>query len=297
LTGKNWASPEELDANGPRFPVEQKLGHFQVQGYAAGGWPLAIDIQTEPGTWTWLEVRYRGEEDQSIDLTRPEGGRRVEIVKLPGTPGTIGIARYTLHSALIRPGHKPLFQRLKLYGIGAGPNAVGALETAQSSLKIDGADAHFAARPLLRPSGFALLRRASAPATPKTGLGALAFAAAAADPQVPRVGSYLSVTTFGPQYPSRPAEVSWSVAARQPFQRSELEVLQLPRDGKGKLTAVVRANLDLFARAQASGSWGGMPSLTNIGTGTYLLQARAWRPRAGGGDWTGAFAPDYVYIR
>src|SRR5215211_5814469 len=38
LTGKDWASSEELDANGPRFPIQQKLGRFQVQGYVAAGW-------------------------------------------------------------------------------------------------------------------------------------------------------------------------------------------------------------------------------------------------------------------
>ena len=112
-----------------------------------------------------------------------------------------------------------------------------------------------------------------------------------------RFGSYLAVTAFGPQYPSRPAEVSWAVAARQSFQRSELEVLQVPRDGEGKLVQVLKSDLDLFARPKVSGSWGGVPVLASIRPGTYQLQARAWLPRAGGGDWTGAFAPDYVHIR
>src|SRR3954451_13078925 len=50
LTGKKWASPEDLDANGPRFPEAQALGRFQVQGYAQPGWPFAVDFEALPGT-------------------------------------------------------------------------------------------------------------------------------------------------------------------------------------------------------------------------------------------------------
>src|ERR1043165_4745620 len=34
-------SPEELDADGPRFPSRPIVGRFQVKGYAAAGWPFA----------------------------------------------------------------------------------------------------------------------------------------------------------------------------------------------------------------------------------------------------------------
>ncbi|HEY8434087.1 MAG TPA: hypothetical protein VIK68_05675, partial [Sphingomicrobium sp.] len=128
LTGRKWVTPQELDANGPRFPSQQKIGGFQVQGYASPGWPFAVDIDTEPGTATWLEVRYEGSnEPQYLDLTLPDGGRRIAVVHLPGSSGALGIARYTLHSALLRPGRQPLYRPFRIYGLGAGPNAVGSL--------------------------------------------------------------------------------------------------------------------------------------------------------------------------
>lgn len=295
LTGNDWAGPAELDANGPRFPFEQKEGRFQVQGYAVGGWPFAADLQTEPGTWTWLEIRYKGQDKPTtIDLTHPEGGRRVEFVLLPGVPGSVGIARYTLHSALIRANNKRLYRPMKVYGIGAGPNAAGALDTAQRTTRRS--LVRLAAQPSFDYSA-PLLWSASSSAKAPPLFSELTFGAAVQPQPARRMGSYLSVVSFGPAYPARPADVNWAVAALKPFQRSQLEVLRLPREGKGKLVAVERATLDLFAQTRASGSWGGAPTLANISRGTYLLQARAWGTQTGAKDWTGAFAPDYVYIR
>jgi hypothetical protein len=296
LTGRDWVNSHELDVHGPRFPIEQRTGRFQVQGYAASNWPFALDIYTQPGTRTWLEVRFKGDDQsQSVDLTRPEGGRRVEFVQLPAASGGVRVARYSIHSVLERPGQEPLYRPMMIYGIGAGPGAVGAIESAQNFLDAYGPRQRIANRSSFAAPRLAFLQAASvAPAQLVGWLGASGMAVVQPSP---RFGSYLAVTAFGPPHPVRPAEVSWTVAARQSFQRSELDVLQVPAAGDGKLIEIVKADLDLFARTKASGSWGGVPVLASVGPGTYQLQARAWRPRAGGGDWTGAFAPDYVYIR
>jgi hypothetical protein len=297
MTGRDWVNSQELDAHGPRFPIEQRIGRFQVQGYAASNWPFALDLYTEPGTRTWLEVRFKhDQQSQSVDLTRPEGGRRVAFIQLPAARGGVRVARYSIHSVLERPGQEPLYRPITVYGIGAGPGAVGALESAQNRFDRGGTRQGLASRLTFAAPGFAFFQAASA-ATDQFGawLGASGTAAALQPSQ--RYGSYLAVTAFGPQYPSRPAEVGWAVAAHQSFQRSELDVLEVPQYGEGKLVQVINLPLALFARPQASGNWGGVPALASIGPGTYQLQARAWRPKAGGGDWTGAFAPSYVYIR
>jgi hypothetical protein len=297
VTGKDWVNSTELDAHGPRFPVEQKVGLFQVQGYSASNWPFALDISTEPGTRTWLEVRFKGDsQSQSVDLTQPEGGRRTAFVQLPPASGGVRVARYSIHSILERPGQQPQYRPIMIYGIGAGPGAVGAVESAQNLLNADVLRQRISIRPSFAAPGFVFLQAASAaPAQLGAWLGVSGMAAALQPDQ--RFGSYLAVTAFGPQYPTRPAEVAWAVAAHQSFQRSELDVLEVPQYGEGKLIQVANLPLDLFARPQASGNWGGVPVLASIGPGTYQLQARAWRPKAGGGDWTGAFAPSYVYIR
>ena len=236
LTGRKWVTPQELDANGPRFPSQQKIGRFQVQGYAAPGWPFAVDIDTEPGTATWLEVRYEGSnEPQYLDLTRPDGGRRITVVHLPGNSGSLGIARYSLHSALLRPGRDPLYRPFRIYGLGAGPNAVGSL--------------------------------------------------------------YLFVTAFGPTPAVSSQSVNWAVSARRPFPLSRIEVLRVPGPGDDRFTRVTQADINLLASSEATGSLGALPTHSKVGRGTYELQARAWRTGAGGGDWTGAFSPNYVLIQ
>lgn len=236
LTGRKWVTPQELDANGPRFPSQQKIGRFQVQGYAAPGWPFAVDIDTEPGTATWLEVRYEGSnEPQYLDLTLPDGGRRVAVVHLPAGPGSLGIARYTLHSALLRQGHEPLYRPFRIYGLGAGPNAVGSL--------------------------------------------------------------YLFVTAFGPTPAADSANVSWAVSAHRPFPLSRIEVLRVPGPGDDRFTRVTQSDINLLASSEAAGSLAALPVHTKVGAGTYELQARAWRTANGGGDWTGAYSPNYVLIQ
>jgi hypothetical protein len=278
-TASNWVSPEQLDADGPHFPTKQKLGRFQVQAYAQAGWPLVVDINTMPGTWTWLEVRYQGSDRKEVvDMTRPEGGRRTEVVSLPGTAGSVDIARYSIRSALLPRGREPLYRPIEVYGIGAGPNAVGSP---------DETVAEFGIRPTQARTLFK--RAAAARQSP------LLFNLAAANGQ--NAALYLSVTNFGPPAASSPATVNWTVSARRTFPLSRIEVLRFPKNDDGKLTPVGRADIDLLARREARGNWGALSTTAKVGKGKYALQARAWRTRAGGGDWTGAFAPNYVFIQ
>jgi hypothetical protein len=130
LTGKKWASPADLDAKGPGFPDAQALGRFQVQGYAEPGWPFAVDFEALPETTTWLEVRYKEgpKPGRQADIPLPyRPGRHIEVVRLPAWNRGLGVARYTLHSAIVREGERLVYQPLKVYGIGAGPKAVGSL--------------------------------------------------------------------------------------------------------------------------------------------------------------------------
>jgi hypothetical protein len=278
-TGPQWVTTDQLDADGPRFPMQQQSGRFQVQGYAAAGWPFVADIQTEPGTWTWLELSYKGSNrPQYVDLTRPEGGRRTEVFNLPGAPGSFDIARYSIHSALLRQGYKPLYRPMRVFGLGAGPRAVGSID--QSSAddgNRSGPDTAFL----------------SLAAMPRQ---ALKFYRLAAQTD-PGAALYLSVIAFGPTPETNPANVTWAVSARRKFAKSRIEVLLVPPRGEGIFTSVTQANIDLFRSGHVSGKWGTLPALTRIGPGWYSLQARAWRIGADGGDWTGASSYSYVQIR
>lgn len=127
LTGKDWVSPKKLDRDGPLFPSKQALGRFQVQGYAVPGWPVVLDIETEPGTETWLVVRYRGGKKDLPRIRIPGQGRRVEVVQLPIEPSrAIRIARFSVHSFRTAGKDKSVYQPHKIHAFGAGPRAVGS---------------------------------------------------------------------------------------------------------------------------------------------------------------------------
>src|SRR5207302_3617405 len=124
-----WPTPEELDANGPRFPNHQEFGRLQVQAYAARGWPFLVDFQTDPDATTWLELKYKAGERQEIFLAGPSSaGRKTESIHLPGNAGPPEVARYTIYSAVVPPGRTPEARRLRIYALGPGPNAVGSLD-------------------------------------------------------------------------------------------------------------------------------------------------------------------------
>lgn len=236
LTGKKWAKAEDLDANGPRFPDAQALGRFQVQGYAEPGWPFAVDFEALPGTETWLQIDYedgkrRGQREFPLPYVE---GRHIAVIHLPESDRPRTVARYTLHSAIKKPGEQHAYQPLKVYGLGAGPNAVGSL--------------------------------------------------------------YLFVRDFGPTKGPDPNQVGYTIEAKRPFSRSQIEVLKLPKPGGTKYTRMATVSTPFIPNQSNRGSWAGMPFQPRPGIGVYQLQARAWGTADGGKDWTGALAPNYVSI-
>jgi hypothetical protein len=134
-------------------------------------------------------------------------------------------------------------------------------------------------------------------ALPREGRGLFNLAAAQQDSTAASL--YLAVTEFGPTPAVSPAGVKWAVAARRHFPLSRIEVLRYPdqNDRRGRFESIAQANIDLLLRAQAAGMWGALPMMERVRPGRYALQARAWRTKAGGGDWTGAYSPSYVFIQ
>lgn len=138
LTGDHWASREELDRDGPRFPNRLAPGQFQVQGYAAPGWPVVLDFDAPTGADTALEVNLEGFDPRaSIHYPlEPAAGRRVVVMMLPNGGGFDRVlrARFTLVSTF-RSGGGRAPAPLSVYGIGAGPRAVGSMTIAIEQLQ------------------------------------------------------------------------------------------------------------------------------------------------------------------
>ncbi len=129
MTADQWISREDLDRDGPRFPSKLAPGQFQVQGYAAPGWPVVLDFEAPPGADTWLEVALEGFDRSGPKYPLEPGvGRRVVVVTLPAGGGFNHVirARYTLYS-MLKSGGRSTPADLKVYGMGCGPRAVGSM--------------------------------------------------------------------------------------------------------------------------------------------------------------------------
>ncbi len=127
LTGEDWASTDELDLDGPRFAESQALGRFEAQGYVCAGWPIVVDLETRPGTTTWLEIRAEGMSEPLATVAIVGEGRRTRVVELPYWENEgAEVARFSIRSATVEPGKPPVAQPMRVYAFGAGPYAIGS---------------------------------------------------------------------------------------------------------------------------------------------------------------------------
>jgi hypothetical protein len=244
LTDKHLTSASDLDQNGPKFPERQGVGQFEAQGYVKAGWPIVVDYQSEPDTKTWIEIAPQdGHEKVTIELPSL-GERSVQVITYNPErwgEGDMAVpARYSVHSADALGSdkiaeHSPLM----VYGIGAGPRAVGSMT--------------------------------------------------------------LLVTDFSPERTPQPDSIRFALKLLRPFNNSVVEVLRLPRQGSDKLDLVKAEARALPPVGPMSGTWNELRNTGKHapGSGVYMLQSRAWRlgNSADDRDWTGAFAPNYVFVR
>lgn len=285
-TNGNWAKPKELDAKGPRFPKQQPFGRFQVQGYAKAGWPVMLDLSTQPGTATWLELRTKGQKDrQGLALPIPAGdGRRLVAVRIPAdwAGGSTQIARYTVKSVTRSARGEPAYSPLTVYGIGAGESAV---QYEQLALYADAAD--------LAGSWPIYAQRNRAKTRPPA-------------PKLPRIALRmpLELRDFAPMEVTQPADVRYALLARRLFHRSVVEVLRLPKGNAAperptKLDRVREQRLFPLVAGNHPGDWRTMGVKPKPRAGRFLMQARAWLVGGRGDehDWTGVFAPNFVLVR
>ena len=128
---------DALGTNGPRFPDSYTVGTFAVQGYFGGGWPIVIDYFPQPSTCTWLEVSI----DQTLRVLRPldrdgSGGRRLVRIDvgpeyLPKGARSAVYAVHSVHPTCPEgrkiPSDDATPSPVEVYGIGAGPRAVGSV--------------------------------------------------------------------------------------------------------------------------------------------------------------------------
>jgi hypothetical protein len=124
------ASPERFGKDGPQVPKEFDMSGFAIKGLALGGWPVVLDYEVDsPGV---VEVDITGANKQHIraTLTHQANTRMYQIFHLPENfSSKLQTAVYDLHCVPMvgTPGVTAAAPGLRVYGIGAGPKAVGSV--------------------------------------------------------------------------------------------------------------------------------------------------------------------------
>jgi hypothetical protein len=118
--------PERLFEDGPQFENAFSMACIPVRGFVRGGWPLVIDYQAEPGTLATLEIHVEGREPVVLPL---RGGSEHNLLKLQ-LPAQLGDklspALFLVRGVKDQPG-APELGRINVFGLGAGPRAVGSV--------------------------------------------------------------------------------------------------------------------------------------------------------------------------
>jgi len=137
-SGDRPAAERTLIEDGPQLPVAFPEGTFAVQGFAQDGWPLVVDFEPQPGTVTELQltVGTGGDARTRKLLLDPDGsrGRQLLALEIPDTggarepvPATYAITSLPIAAFDLDRPRTAEPAPLRIFGIGAGPRAVGSV--------------------------------------------------------------------------------------------------------------------------------------------------------------------------
>jgi hypothetical protein len=117
-------SAEDLLRKGPRVPENASMSHLIVDGLIGPGWPVGLDFQLEgPGSLT-LDITTAGNVHYHQELTNHLNGRGITITYPPDLdklqPATFDVEAKAPDGSNNRPS-------VRIYGMAAGPHAVGSI--------------------------------------------------------------------------------------------------------------------------------------------------------------------------
>jgi hypothetical protein len=119
-------SSEDLLKNGPRVPQNVLMSHLIVDGVIGPGWPVGLDFQLAgPGSVT-LDITTADKVQYHQVLTNDLNGRGITITYPDGLPDKVQSATFDVEAAA-PAGSNGAAPNLRVYGIAAGPKAVGSI--------------------------------------------------------------------------------------------------------------------------------------------------------------------------
>jgi hypothetical protein len=114
-----------LTQSGPQFPATFSMSCAPVQGFVKGGWPVVIDYQPDGRSDVLLEIHTVSASQPYVIALESLSGRRLRKVELPASLGDSPQVGLFLVRAT-KTADKSA-GRVQLFGLGAGPRAVGSV--------------------------------------------------------------------------------------------------------------------------------------------------------------------------
>ncbi len=111
---------------GPRLRLGQD--HAEGEGFVRGHWPLVVDFRLEPSGSLRVLVTTEDGDSETFCFTSSNAERKLEKVRLPEAWGkSVRVAHFDLRAFRSASCVGEPLDSLALYGLGAGPRAVGSV--------------------------------------------------------------------------------------------------------------------------------------------------------------------------
>jgi len=125
----------KLKSNGPQLPKAFDMNNLHITGFVEDGWPIAIEYAL-PGRVEARCIITTSHKKGAFALPPTDGARHIVVAHLPsGFSEKAGIADYWLRlDASPLPVSTSGWPGLRIYGVAAGPHAVGSVAIDQVSL-------------------------------------------------------------------------------------------------------------------------------------------------------------------
>jgi hypothetical protein len=116
----------DLEKNGPRVAKAVSMNHLIVEGIIGPGWPVGLDFQLNGTGYATLDITTEDKVQYHQVLTNDLNGRGITITHPDGLPDKLQSATFDVETAAPAGSNGPP-PDIRVYGMAAGPNAVGSI--------------------------------------------------------------------------------------------------------------------------------------------------------------------------
>lgn len=117
---------DDLLKNGPKVPQNMSMSHLIVDGLIGPGWPVGLDFELGGPGSVLLDITTADKVQYHQVLTNKLNGRGITISYPDGLPDKLQSATFDVQAAAPAGSSGPS-PTMRVYGMAAGPNAVGSI--------------------------------------------------------------------------------------------------------------------------------------------------------------------------